>query len=211
MDIKIDQTKPTDIERRSFEIIESELTHPLDPKQAPIIKRVIHATADFEYADTLFFSDNVINIIEDALKKGATIVTDTNMAKTGISKPSLAALHSTVFCYMADPDVAAAARKNGTTRAVAAMEKASSLTGPVIYVIGNAPTALIELCRLMDEDKIHPTAVIGVPVGFVNVVPSKELLLSKNVPCIVSRGRKGGSTVAAAIMNALLYLLTRDN
>lgn len=91
------------------------------------------------------------------------------------------------------------------------MEKTSSLTGPVIYVIGNAPTALIELCRLMDEDRIHPTAVIGVPVGFVNVVPSKELLLSKNIPCIVSRGRKGGSTVAAAIMNALLYLLTRDD
>ena len=201
---------PGDIERRSFEIITEELggrTFP--PLEEPVVKRVIHTTADFSYADSLVFTHDAAHCALDALRAGATVLTDTNMALAGISKSALAKLGCKAVCYMADPDVAAAARAAGTTRAVASMDKACGIEGPLIVAVGNAPTALLCLAELMDAGKIAPALVVGVPVGFVNVVEAKEELLARRVPAIVARGRKGGSTVAAAIMNALLYQITR--
>ena len=206
---EIEIIKPEDIEKRSFEVIQSELTKPLDPVAAPVIKRVIHATADFEYADSLYFSDNAVDTAVTALKNGVRIITDTNMAKAGINKAALSSLGCEALCYMADPDVSEAARACSTTRAAAAVNKAASLSGRLIFVFGNAPTALIQLCRLINEGSIYPALVIGAPVGFVNVVQSKEMLMNTQTPCIVARGRKGGSNVAAAIVNALMYMITR--
>ena len=171
------------------------------------MKRVIHTTADFSYADSLVFTHDAAHRALDALRAGATVLTDTNMALAGISKPALAKLGCKGVCYMADPDVAA--RAAGTTRAVASMDKACGIEGPLIVAVGNAPTALLCLAELMDAGKIAPALVVGVPVGFVNVVEAKEELLARRVPAIVARGRKGGSTVATAIMNALLYQITR--
>ena len=188
---ELEHLLPADIERRSFEIISAELEGrgiALLEETAPIVKRVIHTTADFDYAESLVFSPGVVETARAALRAGAAVVTDTQMARAGINKTSLARFGGEVRCFMSDPDVAAGAKENGTTRAVASMDKASALPGPLLFAVGNAPTALI-----------------GVPVGFVNVVEAKELLLESGVPCIVARGRKGGSNVAAAIMNALLY------
>lgn len=186
-------------------IIESELPHPLCPETAAVVKRVIHTTADFDYVDNLAFSNGAVQTGIAALQAGATVVTDTNMAKAGINKPALAKLGCRVVCFMADEDVACTARQNGTTRAVASMEKAAGLAGPLVFAIGNAPTALVRLCELMEEDALSPALVIGAPVGFVNVVESKQLLQKQPVAQIVAKGRKGGSNVAAAIVNALLY------
>jgi precorrin-8X/cobalt-precorrin-8 methylmutase len=209
MRMHLENVLPQDIERRSFEIIESELEHPLDPALAPIIKRVIHTSADFDYADSLRFSPGVLDIALASLEAGAAIVTDTSMARAGINKSVAEALDCTVDCFIADADVAAAAKEHGTTRAVAAVEKAAELDGPVIFVVGNAPTALVRISELIQEGTLHPALVIGVPVGFVNVVQAKELILQTDAPSIVARGRKGGSNVAAAIVNALMYLIRR--
>ncbi len=165
---------PGDIERRSFEIITEELggrTFP--PLEEPVVKRVIHTTADFSYADSLVFTHDAAHCALDALRAGATVLTDTNMALAGISKPALAKLGCKAVCFMADPDVAAAARAAGTTRAVASMDKACGIEGPLIVAVGNAPTALLRLAELMDAGKIAPALVVGVPVGFVNVVEAK--------------------------------------
>ena len=197
---------PQDIEKRSFEIITEELGDAvLDPLQAPIIKRVIHTTADFEYLNTLCFSENAVVKLQGALKNGACIVNDTQMAQAGISKRTLEKYGGRVYWFMGDEDVAQTAARNGTTRAVASMDKAAGLSENVIFVVGNAPTALVRLYELMEQGKIAPRGIIGVPVGFVNVVQAKELIMQCNVPYIVARGRKGGSNVAAAICNALLY------
>ncbi|MFA7067711.1 MAG: precorrin-8X methylmutase, partial [Acidaminococcaceae bacterium] len=171
--------------------------------------RVIHTSADFDYVRTLLFSDDVVNKALAALKAGVTIVTDTNMACTGINKQGLTKLGGKAVCFMADTDVAERAKKAGSTRAAACMEKACSIAGPLIVAVGNAPTALVRLDELVKEGKINPVLVIGVPVGFVNVVESKEIIMKTGVPYIVARGRKGGSNVAAAICNALIYSLTR--
>lgn len=201
---------PHEIERRSFEIITEELGDvALDPSVEHIVKRVIHTTADFSYAESLAFVNDAVEKGVEALKQGATIVTDTTMALAGISKPALKILNSEAVCFIADEDVAKTAKEQGTTRAVASMEKATSIEGPVIFAIGNAPTALIRIGELHAAGKINPALVIGAPVGFVNVVESKEMLLKSGIPAIVARGRKGGSNVAAAICNALLYSLTR--
>ena len=205
--MKIENYTPAEIERRSFEIIEEELGRELDPVQKPIIKRVIHTTADFSYADTLCFSDGAVEAGLAALREGCDIVTDTNMGKSGINKTRLAQYGGEVHCFMADEDVAKEAKSRSTTRAVVSMEKSVTLGKDMIYAIGNAPTALIRLYELIEEDKIHPKLIIGVPVGFVNVVEAKELIMTADVPYIVARGRKGGSNVAAAICNALLYQL----
>lgn len=205
--MKIENYTPAEIERRSFEIIEEELGRELDPVQKPIIKRVIHTTADFSYADTLCFSDGAVEAGLAALREGCDIVTDTNMGKSGINKTRLAQYGGEVHCFMADEDVAKEAKSRGTTRAVISMEKSVTIGKDVIYAIGNAPTALIRLYELIAEGKIHPKLIIGVPVGFVNVVEAKELIMTADVPYIVARGRKGGSNVAAAICNALLYQL----
>lgn len=207
----IEKLRPEEIECRSMEIIESELgdTSRLSPSQKAIIKRVIHTTADFDYLQNLKFSKNSVELGLNALKSGAVIVTDTQMALSGISKPALKALGCEAHCFMSDPNVARIARKNGTTRAIASMDNAAELFADrrVIFAIGNAPTALIRLRELADEGKILPALIIGTPVGFVNVVQSKELIMQSNVPHIVAEGRKGGSNVAASICNAMLYMI----
>jgi len=203
------QLSPQEIELLSFEIIERELGHELDPVLKPIIKRVIHTTADFSYVDTLTFSEHAVEKAIEALKNGASIVTDTNMAKAGINKNKLSELGGQVYCFMADEDVALEAKRRGITRAAVSMEKAAKMDQNVIFAIGNAPTALMRLYELIQEEKIKPELIIGVPVGFVHVVEAKELILKTEVPFIVARGRKGGSNVAAAICNALLYQIKK--
>lgn len=206
MKIELENVKPREIETRSFEIITQELgDRKLPEDQELIIKRCIHTSADFDYADNLCFSENAVEKAMDAIKGGACIVTDTQMAKAGINKRALARYGGEVFCFMSDEDVAAQAKENGTTRATASMDKAASLKRPLIFAIGNAPTALVRLYELIEEGKIRPELIIGVPVGFVNVVQSKELIMQTDVPYIVARGRKGGSNIAACIVNALLY------
>lgn len=205
--MNLKQIAPGEIEKRSFEIIEEELGRELDPVLKPIIKRVIHTTADFSYADTLFFSENAVEKGLQALREGISIVTDTNMGKAGINKKKLAQYGGKVHCFMADEDVASAALAQQTTRAAVSMDKAAAMQEDCIFAIGNAPTALIRLHELIQEGKIHPRLIIAVPVGFVNVVEAKELIMTAGVPVIVARGRKGGSNVAAAICNALIYQL----
>lgn len=207
MKIELENVLPEDIEKRSFEIISSELKEPLDPEKAPIIMRCIHTSADLDYAKNLCFSEDAVKKAIAAIKKGTCIVTDTQMAKAGINKKSLARFGGEVMCFMSDDDVARAARENGTTRAVASMDKAQALDMPLIFAIGNAPTALIRLYELIEEEKIRPELIIGVPVGFVNVIQSKELIMQTDIPYIVARGRKGGSNIAACIVNALLYMI----
>lgn len=202
--------KPTDIEKKSFSIITEELGERTFPAgQAEVVKRVIHTTADFDYADNLCFSAHAVEDAKQALSQGATIVTDTNMAMSGINKTILSGLGGRVCCFMSDADVAAEAKQRGVTRAVVSMEHAAKLSGPLIFAIGNAPTALIRLHELIAEGTCKPALVIGVPVGFVNVVESKELFLDGAVPYIIARGRKGGSNVAAAIVNALQYQIVK--
>lgn len=206
MKTHLENVLPMDIEKRSFEIITQELGDRTFPEeQAPIVKRVIHTTADFDYADNLVFTEGAVEKAKQAIRDGACIVTDTQMAKSGINKKVLAEFGGEVFCFMSDPDVAAAAKEKHTTRASCSMEKAASLDRPLIFAIGNAPTALVTLHDMIQSGKIRPRFIIGVPVGFVNVVASKELILETGVPAIVARGRKGGSSVAAAVCNAILY------
>ncbi len=206
MKVELQKVLPEEIEKRSFEIIGEELGDVrLDPAEEPVIKRVIHTTADFEYLENLKFSEGAVLKGIEALKKGAAIVTDTQMARAGVNKNTLADLGGEAFCFMADDDVAAAAKANGTTRATASMDKAAALDRPVIFAIGNAPTALVRIYELVREGRIKPELIIGVPVGFVNVVESKELIMELDIPYIVASGRKGGSNVAAAICNAMLY------
>lgn len=202
--------KPADIEKRSFAIITEELGGRTFPEGvAEVVKRVIHTSADFDYADNLCFSPDAVEQAKAALEAGATIVTDTNMALAGISKQTLAKLGGKAVCLMADEDVAREAKERGVTRATVSMEHAAKLDGPLIFAIGNAPTALIRLHELIGEGAVSPALVIGVPVGFVNVVESKELFLGGDTPYIIARGRKGGSNVAAAIVNALLYQIVK--
>ena len=207
----LENIRPMDIEKRSFEIITGLLgDRQLDPENELVIKRAIHTTADFDYADNLVFSEHAVQKGLAALRSGCDIVTDTQMAKAGINKTILASLGGEVHCFMADPDVAAEAKSRGVTRALVSMEKAAALPKPCIFAIGNAPTALISLEHLMEEGKLSPALIIGVPVGFVNVVESKELIIEGNrTPYIIARGRKGGSNVAAAICNAMLYQIKR--
>ena len=207
----VEHSLPADIERTSMAIITKELAErgiSLPPEQEAVVRRVIHTTADFDYAENLTFTEDAVSRGVAAMAAGPVIVTDTNMARAGISKPTLAKLGGEVLCFMADPEIAADARAAGTTRAAAAVRKAARDYPHAILAVGNAPTALLELCGLM-EDGLRPALVIGVPVGFVNVVESKERLLETcrrlSVPAIVAMGRKGGSNVAAAICNALLY------
>jgi Precorrin isomerase len=210
MKIELEQVAPKEIEARSFEIITQELgehaDQPLVPGTEAIVKRCIHTSADFDYAKNLCFSEGVVEQALEAIRGGASIVTDTQMAKAGINKKSLGAYGGQVYCFMSDEDVAAAAKEKGCTRAAASMEKAAAMGEDLIFAIGNAPTALVRLYELVREGKIHPRLIIGVPVGFVNVVASKELIMELDVPYIVARGRKGGSNIAACICNALLYM-----
>ena len=208
MKVELENVKPMDIEKRSFEIITEELgDKKLLPGTELIVKRCIHTSADFDYADNLCFSPGAVEKALEAIQEGACIVTDTQMAKSGINKRALARYGGEVFCFMSDEDVAEAARKNGTTRAVASMDKAAAMDRKMIFAIGNAPTALVRLYELIGNGTLDPELIIGVPVGFVNVVQSKELIMGAGVPYIVARGRKGGSNIAACIVNALLYMI----
>ncbi|MCD7922968.1 MAG: precorrin-8X methylmutase [Clostridiales bacterium] len=208
MKIKYEHVLPMEIEKRSFEIISEELVRRgirLNPELEPVIKRVIHTTADFEYAETLTFSPDAVGHAMQAIRDGACIVTDTRMVMSGINKNTLEKYGSRVYNFISDEDVAESAKKNQTTRSAACMDKAAGLNVPLIFAVGNAPTALIRLYELIQEGRICPKLVIGVPVGFVNVEYAKELILKTDVPYIVACGRKGGSNVAAAICNAILY------
>lgn len=209
---QLEYALPRDIETRSFQIIEEELgSHGLDPQTAQVVKRVIHATADFDFAKSLHFSNHAVQDGVAALKDGASVVADTTMVAAGINKRVLASFGGSVHVFVSDADVAQEARERGTTRSAISMERAARLKGPLVFAIGNAPTALLALHRLIgDRAMPTPVLVVGVPVGFVNVVESKELIMGDDVEHIVSRGRKGGSTVAAAIVNALLYLASDD-
>lgn len=206
--MELEHVWPQDIEKRSFEIITEELEQKnivIDEDKAFLIKRAIHTTADFEYASSLCFSDNAISIMAKMIKKGAHIVTDTNMGLSGINKKELKKYGGEVHCFMADEDVAIEAEQRGVTRAVVSMERAAGIKENVIFAIGNAPTALINLREMYDSRTYIPKFIIGVPVGFVNVEYAKELIMETDIPYIVNRGRKGGSNVAAAICNAVLY------
>lgn len=206
--MKPEYIKPGEIEKRSFALIAQELgDRQLDPEQEPVIKRVIHTTADFDYADTLHFTAHAVGRMQRAIREGACIVTDTQMAKAGINKKELARYGGEALCFIGDEDVAKEAAERGLTRAAVSMEKAAGLSGELIFAVGNAPTALMRLYELMEAGAIRPAGIIGVPVGFVNVVEAKEQILQADCPMIVARGRKGGSNVAAAICNALLYAM----
>ena len=206
----IENVKPMDIEKRSFAIITELLGDTkLDPENELVIKRVIHTSADFDYVQNLVFSEHAVAKGIEALRGGCDIVTDTQMARAGINKTILSKLGGQVHCFMSDPDVAEEAKERGVTRAIVSMERAAKLPKPCIFAIGNAPTALISLHEQMQAGKLNPALIIGVPVGFVNVVESKELIIGSEVPHIVARGRKGGSNVAAAICNAMLYQIMR--
>lgn len=205
---------PGDIEGRSFAIITKELAERgivIPEEQEPVTKRVIHTSADFGYADTLTFSENAVAVAKSLIRNGADIVTDTNMALSGINKKVLETYGGMAHCFMADEEVAKEAKERRVTRAVISMEHAAKLDKPVIFAVGNAPTALIRLYELISDGIYRPAFIIGVPVGFVNVEVAKEMILHTNVPCIVNRGRKGGSNVAAAICNALLYEVRRED
>ncbi|MGN1318990.1 MAG: cobyric acid synthase [Lachnospirales bacterium] len=206
---EISYVEPKNIEKRSMEIIESELFYNIPTENLDVVKRAIHTTADFDYGENLYFTKDAVKIAREALKNGANIITDTNMAKSGINKNALKKLGGEVYCFMADSDVAEKANKLGTTRATVSMEKAVELGDNNIFAIGNAPTALIKLKELIDNGKIKPALIIAVPVGFVNVVEAKNLIEKTNIPLIVARGRKGGSNLAAAICNALIYGIDR--
>lgn len=198
--------KPMEIEKRSFAIITEELgDRKIDPEFAPVVKRVIHTTADFDYYDNLTFSEHAVVKMMDAIRSGCDIVTDTTMALSGINKKMLSRFGGKVHCFIGDEDVAAQAKARGVTRSLVSMEKAAQLEKPLIFAVGNAPTALFSICDLYRAGKLKPQMVIGVPVGFVNVVEAKEEVIQTLPDYIVARGRKGGSNVAAAIVNAALY------
>ena len=197
---------PQDIERRSFEIISERLGDTvIPPAHYPVLMRVLHTTADFDYVQNLYFSQDAVQAGQEALKLGAHIVTDTRMAQAGINKAALARLNCQTHCFMSDAQVAASAVSRGITRAAVCMEKAAALPGPLIVAVGNAPTALLRLHELIAAGEINPALIIGVPVGFVNVAESKEIIKNSHTPCIIAEGLKGGSPVAAAIVNALMY------
>ena len=202
--------KPMEIEKRSFEIITEELgDRKIDPEFELVVKRVIHTTADFDYYDNMAFSEHAVQKMMDAIKAGCDIVTDTTMAMSGINKKTLAQFGGQVHCFIGDADVAEEAKQRGVTRSLVSMEKAAKLNKPLIFAVGNAPTALYSICDLYRAGELNPEMVIGVPVGFVNVVEAKEEVMKTIPDYIVARGRKGGSNVAAAIVNAALYQMIK--
>ena len=209
MKTELEQVLPQEIEKRSFEIITEELgDFALTPGTEPIVKRCIHTSADFDYAKNLVFSDNAVQKSMDAIRDGAWIITDTQMGMAGINKKKLAEYGGEVRCFMSDEETARLAKEQGPTRAAVSMERAAALNRKLIFAVGNAPTALVRLYELIKEGRLKPELIIGVPVGFVNVVASKELILSlEDTPYIVAKGRKGGSNIAACICNALLYMM----
>ena len=229
--MELEIISPQEIEKRSFEIIGAELVRmgiALDEETEFITKRVIHTSADFDYAENMYYSLKVVERAFELLKNGANVITDTNMALAGINKKAAEKLGLKLHCFMADEEVAKEAKERNVTRAYVSMERAMGLHGEKIFVIGNAPTALVSLHEMYMESGWDYSSesnnatdsslnkngkadlVIAVPVGFVNVEASKELIIASDIPCIVARGRKGGSNVAAAIVNALMYRVIGD-
>lgn len=204
--------KPDEIEQRSFEIIDREAgSHDFPPAQWEIVRRMIHTSADFDYKENVRFHPGAVAAGVSAIRGGQTIITDTNMARKGIRQKPLAPYGVTVKCYMDDPRVHLLASSNGTTRAKAAVEIAVEEMKAGIYVIGNAPTALLRLIELAHAGKARPALIIGLPVGFVNAAESKAALIEIKIPYITNRGRKGGSTIAASVVNALTELAMRPS
>lgn len=205
-DIQLKSAAPADIERLSMETIAAEMpANDFTAEQLPVVMRCVHTSADFDYVKNLKFTENAVKRAVEAIKGGCTVVTDTQMAYSGVNKRVLERFGGKAVCFMSDPDVAAEAKERGVTRAAVSMERAAAIEGSVILAVGNAPTALVRACELMDEGRFSPVLVIGAPVGFVNVVESKELLCSMGCDYIAAMGRKGGSNIAAAICNALIY------
>lgn len=208
---KLEIIAPGDIEKRSMEIIQSEMgPNCFTQEQLPIVKRCIHTSADFDYVKNLAFTPNAVKAGVEAIRRGCTIVTDTQMAMAGINKRVLGKFGGRAVCFMSDPDVALEAKDRGITRAAVSMERAAQLPGTVILAVGNAPTALVRACELVEAETFAPALIIGVPVGFVNVVESKNILEATTGEHIVARGRKGGSNIAATICNAMLYMASGD-
>ncbi|MBR1658652.1 MAG: precorrin-8X methylmutase [Synergistaceae bacterium] len=195
--------QPEEIENESMRIIQEKIgSSQIPPDNLPVIKRVIHATADFDFLHTLTFSPDAVPLARKALLSGAPLITDTLMLSSGISKR----FGLKIICHVADPDTVAEARSRNVTRSIIAVERSVNEYPSAVYAIGNAPTALIRLCELIREGKANPALVIGVPVGFVNVIEAKNMLASlTDTPRIIAHGNKGGTTVACAIVNALLY------
>ncbi len=200
--------QPDAIEAESFRIIDAEMgSHDFSVIEWPVVQRAIHATADFELGRSMLFHPRAVEAGIAAIRKGAHVVADVQMIQAGISAAYLTEFGGRVLCYMADPDVAAKARAEGTTRAIQCMRRAAWEAPGAIYAIGNAPTALLELVRLVEDGEANPALIIGVPVGFVSAAESKEQLRRQGlVPYITNRGRKGGTPVAVAITNALLRM-----
>ena len=211
--IRFRTTDPKEIERVSFQLIKEELGQEFlercPKEQLPILCRVIHTTADFSYRDNLYFSRDAVSRAMEAVRSGLPIITDTTMALSGINKRETKKRGMSVCCFIGDEDVKEMAESEKMTRSAVSVDKAAREYPDCIYAVGNAPTALMRLYELVKSGKIRPRLIIGVPVGFVNVEEAKELILTLGVPCIVARGRKGGSNVAAAICNALLYEAAR--
>ncbi len=213
--MELEHLTPEEIEQRSFEIIEEELVKcgadisSFDEKELSIVKRCIHTTADLDYIRTMRFSKGAVRKMTELISGGAVIVTDTNMALAGINRKELLQYGCKAICFMADEEVAREAARQKTTRASISVRHAMRIESPVIFAIGNAPTALITIRECLDSGEYKPAFVIGVPVGFVNVVQAKELILETDIPCIINTGRKGGSNVAAAIVNAVLYSMKK--
>jgi len=199
--------KPEEIENLSFKIIEQEIgTHVLTHDQWPIVRRMIHTSADFEYRDTVRFHPDAVKAGLEAIRNGKKIITDTNMARVGIRKKELDRFGASTECYMNDPMIHHNAKAGGVTRAKVAVDMAVENMQDGIYVVGNAPTALMRLVELIKEREAQPALVIGLPVGFVNAAESKAALMELDHPYISNIGRKGGSNVAASVVNALAIM-----
>jgi precorrin-8X/cobalt-precorrin-8 methylmutase len=199
--------KPNEIERASFAMIDQEAgSHPFSAEQWAIVRRMIHTSADFEYTRSTRFHSEAVSAGIDAIRGGAAVYTDTNMARTGIRQKEVERFGGSVQCHMATEAVARRAAEKGITRARAAVDVVAHALDNAVYVVGNAPTALLRLIELIRQGRIRPSLVIGLPVGFVNAAESKETLLSVDVPYITNVGRKGGSNVAASVVNALIIL-----
>jgi len=195
---------PEAIEAESFRIIDAEAgAHGFNELQWPVVRRMIHTTADFELMRTANFSPGVVKRALAVLRGGAKILCDTNMVLSGVNKTRLANLGGRIGCHVADPQVAAEAKLAGLTRSTMALRKGVA-EGCTVFLIGNAPTALFELLRLAEAGEVKPDLIVGVPVGFVGAAESKQALLKSEFPFITIKGRKGGSALAAAILNALM-------
>lgn len=202
-------TAPEAIEARSLAIIDAEVPcpRPFDGAQWAIVRRLIHTSADFELLDLVRFSPDAVREGLGALAGGATVITDTEMARCAIPLRRLTPLGATVRCLINDPDVVAEAEASGGTRAAAAVDAALALPGPLVFAIGNAPTALLRLLKRLDEGASAPALIVGMPVGFVNAAESKALLMTRaDVPWVTIAGRKGGSPLAGATINAMALL-----